>query len=500
MSAPLSAAGELEGAITSVRTGARWTLVVGLEVHVQLKTRTKLFCGCEVHFGAEPNHLTCPVCTAQPGALPVLNHEALVLAVRAGLAVGSELAAVSKFDRKNYFYPDLPKGYQISQYDQPFATGGGIRLASGRFIRLRRIHMEEDAGKTIHDRGTETLVDFNRAGVPLIESVTEADLRSSEEAHEYLVALKEILQYAGVSDCDMEKGSLRCDVNVSVRMPGEPLRTRVEIKNLNSFRHVQSAIDYEVERQLDAYESGDPARFPVQETRLFDAERGVTRTMRGKEDEADYRYFPDPDLVPITLDAVFLDRQRGYLPELPAPRRERYQREMGLSAYDAGVLTAERAVADFFEAVARLSKSPKEAANWVQNEILHALADPELPARTIDELLFRPADLAEVIALVHTGVIHKSAARQVVAELLRSGGNPRDIVEAKGLRQVQDDSQITEWCREALATRAKIVADVRAGNAKALGALIGPVMQLSGGKANPQRVRELLARLIEEGA
>jgi aspartyl-tRNA(Asn)/glutamyl-tRNA(Gln) amidotransferase subunit B len=343
------------------------------------------------------------------------------------------------------------------------------------------------------------LIDFNRAGVPLIEAVTEAELCSSEEAHEYLVAFKEILQYAGVSDCDMEKGSLRCDVNVSVRLSGELLRTKVEIKNLNSFRHVRAAIDYEVERQIDAYEGGDPALFPVQETRLFDAERSVTRTMRGKEDEADYRYFPDPDLVPITLDPRFLDRERGYLPELPAARRERYQREMGLSPYDAGVLTGERAVADFFEMVARLSNSPKEAANWVQNEILRALADPELPARTIDELLFRPADLAEVIELVAKGAIHKSAARQVVAELLRAGGSPRAIVEAKGLTQVQDDGAIESWCREALATRAKIVADVRAGNAKALGALIGPVMQLSGGKANPQRVRELLARLIEEG-
>ncbi len=488
-----------EGGVTSVRTGTRWTLVIGLEVHVQLKTRTKLFCGCEVRFGAAPNTLTCTVCTAQPGALPVLNSEALALAVRSGLALGSQIAPRSRFDRKNYFYPDLPKGYQISQYDEPFAKGGGIELASGRFIRLRRIHMEEDAGKTIHDRGDATLVDLNRAGVPLIESVTEADIRSADEAQEYLAALKEILQYAGVSDCDMEKGSLRCDVNVSVRLPGEMPRTRVEIKNLNSFRNVQAAIDHEAARQIEAYESGERARFPVQETRLFDADRGVTRPMRGKEDEADYRYFPDPDLVPITLDAAFLERQRGYLPELPAVRRERYRREMGLSAYDAGVLTAERAVADFFEAVARLSGNPKEAANWVQNEVLRALADPALPARSVDELPFRPSDLAAVIELVSNGVIHRNAAKIVVAELIERGGDPRKIVDAKGLLQVRDDGAIEGWCREVLATRSKIAADVRSGNDKALGALIGPVMQLSGGKANPLRVREVLARLIREG-
>ncbi len=486
--------------VVSGQTGTRWIPVIGLEVHCQLDTRTKLFCGCEYSFGAEPNTITCPVCTAQPGALPVLNSAALEYAVRAALALNADVAPVSKFDRKNYFYCDLPKGYQISQFDLPYCTGGGIQLASGKFIRLTRIHMEEDAGKAIHDRGDATLVDLNRAGVPLIESVTEADMCSADEAHEYLTALKEIFQYIGVSDCDMEKGSLRCDVNVSVHPEGEPWRTKVEVKNLNSFRNVRASIQYEIARQIEAYETGDPAQYPEQETRLFDVAAGVTRTMRSKEDAHDYRYFPDPDLPLVTVDAVLIERQRGLLPELPVARRARYESELGLSAYDAGVMTAARDVADFFETVVRVGGDPKAAANWIANDVLRALSDPDVAASSILELLVKPNDLAELIALVGDGTVSKNAGREVLDEMLRSGARAKDVVQAMGLEQVQDTSQIDEWCRAALAGREATVADVRAGNLKAIGALMGPVMQASKGSADPQLVRAALLRIIgEEG-
>jgi aspartyl-tRNA(Asn)/glutamyl-tRNA(Gln) amidotransferase subunit B len=480
----------------SKRTGVRWIPVIGLEVHCQLETRTKLFCGCEYEFGAPPNSLTCQRCTGQPGALPVLNREALALAVRTALALGADVAPWSKFDRKNYFYCDLPKGYQISQYDRPFCTGGGIRLPSGKFVRLTRIHLEEDAGKAIHDRGDVTLVDLNRAGVPLIESVTEADMQSAQEAYDYLSSLKEILQYIGASDCDMEKGELRCDVNISVHPDGEPWRTKVEIKNVNSFRFVQQAIEHEIARQIEAYESGDPAQHPVQETRLFDSAKGVTRTMRSKESAHDYRYFAEPDLTPVHVDAAFVERQRSMLPELPAARRERYQKELGLSVYDAGVLVADRAVADFFETAARVSKKPKECANWIANEVLRALGDAEMPVRSIDEIAMKPSDLADVIALIDKGTINNNSGRKLVREMMKSGKSAKSLVKELGLEQVEDTGQIEQWCREALAGKDKIIADVKAGKEQALNALLGPVMKASKGSANPQVVKDTLLRLI----
>jgi len=482
--------------VRSEKTGTLWLPVIGLEVHAQLKTQTKLFCGCAVQFGAEPNSLTCPVCTGQPGALPVLGDAALELAVRAALALGCDVAERSKFDRKNYFYCDLPKGYQISQFDEPYCRGGGIELASGKRISLTRIHMEEDAGKAIHDRGDTTLVDLNRAGVPLIESVTEPEIATADEAFEYLTALKEILQYAGASDCDMEKGSLRCDVNVSVRPEGGPLRTKVEVKNLNSFRNVHAAIEHEIARQIEAYESGEEALFPVQETRLFDVDAGVTRSMRGKENESDYRYFPDPDLPPISVDSIFLDRQRSMLPELPAARRKRYTSELGLSEYDAGVMTSERDVADYFEAVARLSGKPKEAANWIANDVLRALSDSKVAASSVLELPVKPHQLAELIDLVAEGTIHTGAGRTVFEEMLTSGRPPTEIVKERGLEQVRDNAQIEDWCRAAIDGNERAVSEVRAGNDKAIGALMGKVMQLSSGNADPQLVRATLARLI----
>jgi len=481
-------------------TATKWVPVIGLEVHCQLDTHTKLFCGCAYRFGAPPNTLTCPRCTGQPGALPVLNREALTLAVRTALALGADVAPWSKFDRKNYFYCDLPKGYQISQYDRPFCSGGGITLPSGKRVRLTRIHLEEDAGKAVHDRGDTTLVDLNRSGVPLIESVTEADMTSSQEAHDYLTALKEILQYIGASHCDMEKGELRCDVNVSVHPEGEPWRAKVEVKNVNSFRFVQQAIDHEIARQIEAYESGDPSRYPVQETRLFDSAKGVTRTMRSKEDAHDYRYFAEPDLPPVHVDAAFIERQRSFLPELPAARRERYQKAFGLSPYDAGVIVSHRALADFFETSVRLSGKPKECANWITNEILRAFGEPDVGVASVDEMAMKPNDLAEMIALIEKGVLHNNAGRQLLRAMMKTGKRAKALVEELGLAQVQDAGAIEKWCRDALVGKDAIVADVKAGKTNAINALLGPVMKASGGKANPQVVRETLLRIIEKGA
>ena len=483
----------------SRETGTRWVPVIGLEVHAQLATRTKLFCGCEYTFGAEPNSRVCAVCTGQPGALPVLNTRAVELAVRAALALGCEVSTRSKFDRKNSFYCNIPKNYQITQYDQPYCSGGGITLPSGTHVRLNRIHLEEDAGKAIHDRGDATLVDLNRAGVPLIESVTEADLQSAEDAGAYLAALREILVYTGASSADMEKGELRCDVNVSVHPAGEPWRTKVEVKNLNSFSNVEASIDHEIQRQIAAWESPDEADHPVQETRLWDVNAGRTRTMRKKEGEADYRYFPEPDLPPVLLTEAFLEAERSSLPELPSARRERYQRELGLSAYDAGVLTASRDVADFFEAAARLSGSPKEVCNWITNEVLATLSGDEVEAQGIDELPIKPFDLAELSKLVRAGTLHNKGAREVLREMMRTGKAAGELVVELGLEQVQDDGALEAWCREALVGREKVAEEVRGGNEKALGALMGPVMQASKGKANPQRVREILLALIQEG-
>lgn len=480
----------------SAATGRTWAVVVGLEVHVQLATRSKLFCPCEVTFGAEVNRHTCPTCTGHPGTLPRLNAEAVELALRAGLALGADIAPESRFDRKNYFYGDLPRNYQITQQQAPFCTGGGLRLASGKRIRLERIHLEEDAGKSLHDGEGPTLIDLNRAGVPLIEAVTQPDLAGPEEAVEFLQALREVLVYTGSATADMEKGELRCDVNVSVHPVDEPWRTRIEVKNLNSFAGVAAAIEHELRRQIAAWESEDPSRHPRSETRLFDAVLGRTEAMRAKEQEADYRYFPEPDLPPVTVSPARLAELAARLPELPAARRERYQRELRLSAYDAGVLTGSRAVADLFEATARLSGQPKEAANWISNEVLRWLADDAVEATTVEELLLRPHDLAELIGLVREGEVSRASARQVLGEMLRSGGAAADLVESLGLRQVRDPGQVEAWCRGAIDGAPEAAAEVRAGKQRALGALLGAVMRSSGGRAEPQLARDLLLQLL----
>jgi len=480
----------------SPETGARWLPTIGLEVHAQLSTRTKLFCSCEVSFGAAPNTKTCPVCTGQPGALPVLNEAVLDFAVRAALALGAEVAPDTHFDRKNYFYCDLPKNFQTSQYDHPFCSGGGVKLSSGVFIRLNRIHMEEDAGKTIHtDAGS--LVDLNRTGIPLIESVTEPDLCSPEDAHEYLTRFREVLQFSGVSRADMEKGELRCDVNVSVRPEGEEgLRTKVEVKNLNSFRHVQASLEHEIPRQITAYES-EGVDAIVQETRLYDPEREETRAMRVKEGESDYRYFPCPDLPKLHLSEERIEAQRAALPELPEPRRARFQKELGLSEYDAGVLTGSRDTADYFEEAAERSADPKSAANWVSNELLRALGTDEVEAGSLSDLSLQPADLALVIAKIASGDLHSKGARELVRECLRTGAGVDETISALGLDEKIDDSALEGWCREALEANPRVIEEVRAGKDKALGACIGPVMKASGGKADPKRITEVLKSLIE---
>ncbi|MBI5597007.1 MAG: Asp-tRNA(Asn)/Glu-tRNA(Gln) amidotransferase subunit GatB [Elusimicrobia bacterium] len=470
-----------------------WETVVGLEVHCQLGTRTKLFCPCSTaSFGKPANVNICPVCTGQPGVLPVLNRAAVELAFQAGLAFRCRIEPRSVFARKNYFYPDLPKGYQISQYELPFAQGGTLAIA-GKEVRLHRIHMEEDAGKLLHAIGSEelpySLVDFNRAGVPLIEIVSEADMRSPEEAFDYLTNLKAVLQYAGISRCDMEKGELRCDANVSVRRPGEPFGTKVEVKNLNSFRAVRDAIAYEVVRQSRAREAGEAIR---QETRQWDAAAERTEPMRSKEEAHDYRYFPEPDLVPLVAEEAWVARLKAALPELPAARRARFVAELGLSDYDSGVVTAERALADYFEealAAAAPEAGAKQVANWVQSDFL---ARVKAEKTSPDRAPVRPAMLGEIAKLVASGSISGKAGKDVFAACWETGKKPSDIVAELGLAQVSDEAAVAAWVDEAVKENPQAAADFRGGKPAAAGSLVGAVMRRSRGKANPALVNKLI--------
>jgi aspartyl-tRNA(Asn)/glutamyl-tRNA(Gln) amidotransferase subunit B len=487
---------------TAAATGVltRWEAVIGLEVHCQLLTASKIFCACPNRFGAEPNTLVCPVCLGLPGALPVLNRHAVTLALRAALATHAAVQPVSIFARKNYFYPDLPKGYQISQYERPLATGGYVEIpdAGGglRRVELARIHMEEDAGKLLHEgfpwSHEKSGVDFNRSGVPLIEIVSQPELRTPEEAHDYLTALKAVLLYAEVSDCNMEEGSLRCDANVSVRPRGAtPLGTRVEIKNLNSFRHVARAVEYEIARQAALSEAGGAV---VQETRLWNAERGETVPMRSKEEAHDYRYFPEPDLPPLVIAPEWLDEVRAALPELPADKRRRFAAEYGLSAYDAGVLTQARDVAEYFESVARASGNAKAAANWVANELLRKLNEDAAP---LAASRVAPAGLAELIALIDTGTVSGTIAKDVFERMWASGESPAAIVAREGLAQVSDESALQAAVDEVLAGNPGQVATYKSGKTAALGWFVGQVMRKTGGKANPQLVNALLKKALE---
>jgi aspartyl-tRNA(Asn)/glutamyl-tRNA(Gln) amidotransferase subunit B len=462
-----------------------WEAVIGLEVHARLLTRTKIFCGCTILFGAPPNTNVCPVCLGYPGALPVLNKKAVELAVRMSLATGCEVHPRSVFARKNYFYPDLPKGYQISQFDRPLATGGRVND-----VRLIRIHMEEDAGKLLHEPDV-SLVDLNRAGAPLIEIVSEPDISSSEEAVAYLTRLRQILMYAEVCDGNMEEGSLRCDANVSVRRKGAPLGTRTEIKNLNSFRFVGRAIDHEIQRQIGVLESGGAI---VQETRLYDVNSGETRVMRSKEEAHDYRYFPDPDLFTLNVEEEFIEDIRRSLPALPQQRIDRYQRDYGLSVGDAEVIVATKAVADFYESAATESKNPRAAANWVRNEVLRVLNEQKIE---IAEYKVTPAMLGDLIQLLDSGAIGGKAAKEVFEDMSTTGEPAQRIVERKGLAQVSDPNAIREAAQRVLAANASTVEQYRAGTTKVFGFLVGQLMKEMRGKANADLANSILRELLE---
>jgi aspartyl-tRNA(Asn)/glutamyl-tRNA(Gln) amidotransferase subunit B len=472
--------------------------VIGLEIHAQLQTRTKIFCGCITGFGAPPNSQICPVCLGLPGALPVLNGQAVDFAIKAGIALGCEVQPESIFARKNYFYPDLPKGYQISQYEKPLALGGGLDiLVAGRSMRvgLTRIHMEEDAGKSLHegffDSDRRTYVDYNRSGVPLIEIVTEPDLRSAAQAAEFFSRLRDILVWLGVNDGNMEEGSLRCDANVSVRPRGQSaLGTKAEVKNVNSFRYLEKAIEFEIERQIEVLDSGGRV---IQETRLFDSTTGRTQSMRSKEEAHDYRYFPEPDLPPLVIDLARVERVRATMSELPEARRRRFVAAYGIPEYDAGVLTQSAALADYFEAVAK-DASPKAASNWLMGELLRTMNER---GQTITDVPLAPAALAGLITLVDNGIISSSIAKDVFAKMYDSGRAADDIVAGEGLAQNSDEGALLAIIQQVVAEHGDAVAQYRAGKTQTFGFMVGQVMKRSGGKANPKLANQLLKRQLD---
>ncbi len=470
----------------------QWETVIGLEVHTQLTTKSKIFSGASTAFGAEPNSQACGIDVALPGVLPVLNRGAVECAIRFGLAIGGKLNRVNVFDRKNYFYPDLPKGYQISQFETPIVEGGALTIQVGdreKTIRLTRAHLEEDAGKSLHEgfHGM-TGIDLNRAGTPLLEIVSEPDMGSATEAVAYAKALHGLVTWIGTCDGNMQEGSFRCDANVSVRRPGEPLGTRREIKNLNSFRFLEQAINYEVRWQIGEIEDG---RAIQQATVLFDSDSGETRMMRTKEDAHDYRYFPDPDLLPVKLDEDWIEQVRATMPELPQARRARYQTEFGLSAYDAGALTGSHVLSDYFEAVvASLPKAdPKLVANWVMGELSAALNKAELG---LAESPITAIMLTKLLGRIQDGTLSGKLAKQVFEVMWTEGGEPDAIIAAKGLKQMSDSGEVERIIDEVLAANAKSVEEFRAGKDKAFNALVGQVMKATKGKANPAQVNDLL--------
>ncbi len=478
---------------TAGRLSMELTPVIGLEVHAQLRTASKLFCACSTTFGATPNHNTCEVCLGMPGVLPVLNGRAVELATRAALALHSTVHARSQWARKNYFYPDLPKGYQVSQYERPLATGGFLAVvADGRRLRvgITRIHMEEDAGKSVHDLGPRSSVDFNRGGVPLIEIVTEPELTGAADAAQALRTLRQILRYLDVCDGNMEEGSLRCDANVSLRPAGTTaLGTRTEIKNLNSFRFVEQAITYEIGRQSEVLAAGGQV---VQETRLYDAQAKVTRSLRSKEEAHDYRYFPEPDLPDLVLAPGFVDEIARTMPELPAAKRERYVQTLRLSDHDAQLLTEDLAVARYFESALATHANAKAIANWVINDVLR-----EAKGKAVTELLLSPAALGELVALVEGEVVSGKAAKELFSEVMAHGGSPKALAAARGMAQVKDATAIAAWVDQVLAQNPEMVAKYKAGKTNVLGFLVGQVLKESSGAANPKLVSDLLRQKLQ---
>ncbi|WP_297209189.1 Asp-tRNA(Asn)/Glu-tRNA(Gln) amidotransferase subunit GatB [uncultured Flavonifractor sp.] len=465
-----------------------WETVIGLETHVELATKTKIFCSCTTEFGGAPNTHCCPVCMGMPGTLPVLNQKVVELAVTAGLALNCAITPHSRFDRKNYFYPDLPKAYQISQLYLPIARNGRVDIGEGKTIRIHELHMEEDAGKLVHDPWLDqTLADYNRCGVPLIEIVTEPDFRCAEEVIAYLEKLKETLQYLGVSDCKMQEGSLRCDVNLSVRPAGSAqLGVRTEMKNLNSFKAISRAIVYEARRQIELLEEGKPV---VQQTRRWDENKDATYAMRSKENAQDYRYFPDPDLPPVELSGAYLDRLRAALPELAEAKRVRYQTQWGLPAYDAKMITSQKPLADFFEALVSLGTKPKQGANWIMGQVLGQLSAHGLEA---GDMALTPPTLARLIALVEAGKLNRNTAVKVFEAVFETDGDVDAYVAAHGLEQVSDAGLVAEAVEQVLAANEKSVADYKAGKEKAFGFLVGQVMRRLKGQASPAMVNQVL--------
>ena len=467
----------------------KYEVVIGLETHVEIRSASKMFCSCANRYGAEPNTNVCPVCMGYPGVLPVPNKLAIYTAVRAGMLTNCQIARFSKFDRKSYFYPDMPKNYQISQYDLPFCEHGFIHVSGTGFsgaelpdkdIGITRIHLEEDAAKLNH-LGDKSGVDYNRAGVPLLEVVSEPDMRSADEAYAYLTRLKEIMRYGGIGDCDMEKGQMRCDVNISLRPVGQKeFGTKIELKNLNSFRAVHRAIEFEIWRQSELLDRGETLR---QETRTWNDDAGESYLMRTKEAAHDYRYFPDPDLMPVVFTDADLEEIRAGLPELPEAMRERFQKEYGITAYDAGVLTADQDLAKYFDAAARAAKMPKLVANWISSELLRLLGEDKI---AITECRITPADLAELTNLINSGSINGKIGKEVFAAMYETGKKPAQIIEEKGLSQVSDAGAIAEVVAEAIKLNPKQVEEYRAGNERVLQYMVGQVMKLSKGKANPQ--------------
>lgn len=478
----------------------KYEAVIGLEVHTELQTKTKIFCSCRTSFGADPNTNVCPVCLGLPGVLPVLNKKVLEYAVRAGLALNCEISRFSKFDRKNYYYPDLPKNFQTSQFDLPICEHGYLDVeveGEKRRIRITRAHMEEDAGKLVH-HGTSitdsdySLVDYNRTGTPLLEIVSEPDMRSAKEAVAYMEKMRAILQYVGISDCRMEEGSLRCDANVSVRPVGQKeLGTKTEIKNINSFKGVERAIEYEAMRQAELLEDGGKV---VQETRTWDEKEGVTKSMRTKEEANDYRYFPEPDLVPFTVSDEYIENIRKSLPELPDARKERYMKEFGLSSEDAVFMTNDKATADYFEVAVDAGADPKACVNWLMGEFASQLSTDGIE---IAKAPVSAENLAALLKLISKGTISGKIAKKVFATMWKEGGNPEEIVKAQGLVQISDTAELSKLVDEVVGKNPKAVEDFKAGKKKAVGALVGQIMKATKGKANPRVINELLNKKLQ---
>jgi aspartyl-tRNA(Asn)/glutamyl-tRNA(Gln) amidotransferase subunit B len=490
----------------TVATATDFEAVIGLETHCQLTTATKIFCNCSTEFGADPNHNVCPICMGMPGVLPVLNQKVLEYAVKAGLALNCQIAPYSKFDRKQYFYPDLPKNYQISQYDLPIAEHGWLEIELlddnqqpiRKKIGITRLHMEEDAGKLVHGGSerlagsTFSLADYNRAGVPLCEIVSEPDLRTGAEAAEYAQELRRILRYLGVCDGNMQEGSLRCDVNISVRPRGtDTFGTKVEIKNMNSFNAIQRAIDYEIERQVTAIHNGEPI---IQETRLWDEASQRTFSMRVKEGSSDYRYFPEPDLTPLEVSKDQLTAWQGQLPELPAAKRARYEKTLGLSAYDTRVITDDQEVTQYFEATVTAGADPKQAANWIMGDITAHLKAEKLG---IGELSLKPAQLAELVGLIEAGTISSKIAKDLLPELLSNGGSPKTLVEKQGLTQISDPAAIEAMIEQVLQAHPQELEQYRAGKTKLQGFFVGQLMKKSGGRVDPKLTNQILMKKLQ---